>query len=70
MARFDHVVRVARALQKLQETRAGITVRALAQELEVGERTAYRYIEALIRRGTRWRTKVGGFACREQPRLD
>jgi len=51
MARFDHVVRVARALQKLQETRAGITVRALAQDLEVGERTAYRYIEALIREG-------------------
>jgi len=46
MSRFDHVIRVARLLQKLEESRAGGPVRAIAEELEVSDRTAYRYLEA------------------------
>lgn len=49
MARYDHVVRVVRFLERLEDSRAGLTLRSAAEELGVSERTARRYIEALRR---------------------
>ncbi len=51
MSRYDSIVRVVRFLDRLEESKAGITLRTAAEELGVSERTARRYIEALRNNG-------------------
>jgi len=51
MARYDHIVRVVRFLERMEESRSGIAIRAAAEELGVSDRTARRYLEALKRSG-------------------
>ncbi|HEY3358463.1 MAG TPA: WYL domain-containing transcriptional regulator, partial [Polyangia bacterium] len=45
--RFDHVIRVVRLVERLGESRAGLPLRAIADDLEVCDRTARRYLKAL-----------------------